>query len=182
VSREGGLNLVHGSSGGSLFQMRSWLATRACPGPREFRRSLYVRPSRPHYQPVTAELGGVDVLVVEDHVDTRELLRMWLEAAGANVREASGGEQALQQVRHSPPDVILCDLRLPGMDGCAFVKQMHGDLIRRIPVVALTADAAQEATVRTLEAGFNAHLVKPVAREVVVAQIARALGRKISGQ
>jgi CheY-like chemotaxis protein len=126
---------------------------------------------------VAADLKGIDVLVVEDDLDTRDLLRIWLEAAGARVREASGGEQALEQVRHWPPDVILCDLRLPGVDGCAFVEHMRSRLNLHIPVVALTADATHEATVRTLEAGFNAHLVKPVAREVVLAQVARALGR-----
>jgi CheY-like chemotaxis protein len=130
---------------------------------------------------VVAELSGVDVLVVEDDIDTRDLLRIWLEASGAEAREASGGEQALQQVRHWPPDVILCDLRLPGVDGCSFVEQVRKDLMLPIPVVALTADATHEATVRTLEAGFNAHLVKPVAREVVVAQVARALGREQRG-
>jgi CheY-like chemotaxis protein len=127
---------------------------------------------------VTQTLSGVDVLVVEDDDDTRDLLRIWLVAAGASVREANAGEQAIIQIRRQPPDVILCDLRLPGVDGCAFVQQVRDDLHLHIPVVALTGDATQQATLRTLEAGFNGHLVKPVARDVVVSQLARAVGRE----
>jgi CheY-like chemotaxis protein len=142
-----------------------------------FLGTLYVLPARRHYRAVVAELSGVDVLVVEDDMDTRDLLRIWLEASGADVRVASGGELALLQILDRQPDVILCDLRLPGVDGCAFVEQVRKDLMLRIPVVALTADATHEATIRTLEAGFSAHLVKPIAREVVVSHILRALGR-----
>jgi len=117
------------------------------------------------------------VLVVEDDDDTRELLRLWLEDAGTTVFQARDGREALRKITHVLPSVILCDLRMPGLDGCSFVKQMHSDLKLRVPVVALTAEADEGSVVRTLEAGFSGHMVKPVTRGAVLAQIARVLPR-----
>lgn len=123
------------------------------------------------------EMGAVSVLVVEDDDDTRELLRLWLEDAGTTVFQARDGREALRKITHVLPSVILCDLRMPGLDGCSFVKQMHSDLKLRVPVVALTAEADEGSVVRTLEAGFSGHMVKPVTRGAVLAQIARVLPR-----
>jgi CheY-like chemotaxis protein len=117
----------------------------------------------------------VAVMVVEDDEDTQELLRLWLEDAGATVFQARDGSEALRKIAHVLPSVILCDLRMPGMDGCSFVRHMHADLQLRVPVVALTAEADEGSVVRTLEAGFSGHMVKPVTRGAVLAQIARVL-------
>jgi CheY-like chemotaxis protein len=117
----------------------------------------------------------VSVLVVDDDEDTRELLRLWLEDAGTTVFQARDGMEALRKIAHVLPSVILCDLRMPGLDGCSFVRRMHADLRLKVPVVALTADADEASMVRTLEAGFSGHLVKPVTRGAVLAQIARVL-------
>ena len=121
------------------------------------------------------ELRDVSVLVVEDHDDTRELLRVWLEDAGATVFLAREGHEALRKMTHVLPSVILCDLRMPGLDGYMFVRRMHADASLRIPVLALTAEADEGAVMRTLEAGFSGHMVKPVTRGAVFAQIARVL-------
>ena len=121
------------------------------------------------------DLRTVSVLVVEDDDDTRELLRLWLEDAGTTVFQARDGREALRKISHVLPSVILCDLRMPGLDGCSFVKQMHADLKLRVPVVALTAEADEGSVVRTLEAGFSGHMVKPVTRGAVLAQIARVV-------
>jgi CheY-like chemotaxis protein len=117
----------------------------------------------------------VSVLVVDDDEDTRELLRLWLEDAGTTVFQARDGLEALRKMAHVLPSVILCDLRMPGLDGCSFVRRMHADLQLRVPVVALTAEADEGSVVRTLEAGFSGHMVKPVTRGAVLAQIARVL-------
>lgn len=120
-------------------------------------------------------LSDVSVLLVEDDDDTRELLRIWLEDAGTTVFQARDGGEALRKIAHVLPSVILCDLRMPVLDGCSFVRRMHDDLKLRIPVVALTGEADEGSVVRTMEAGFSGHLVKPVARKAILEQIVRVL-------
>jgi CheY-like chemotaxis protein len=124
---------------------------------------------------VKPPLQGVSVLLVEDNADLRELLCIWLEIVGARVRQASDGHEALRAVRLAVPDVIVCDLHMPGMDGCGFVEQMRQELKVEIPVIALTGSESERALIRTLEAGFKGHLLKPVTREALVSQIGRAL-------
>jgi CheY-like chemotaxis protein len=124
---------------------------------------------------VKPPLQGVSVLLVEDNADLRELLCIWLEIVGARVRQASDGHEALRAVRLAVPDVIVCDLHMPGMDGCGFVEQMRQELKVEIPVIALTGSESERALIRTWEAGFKGHLLKPVTREALVSQIGRAL-------
>jgi CheY-like chemotaxis protein len=121
-------------------------------------------------------LGGVSVLVVEDDADLRALLRVWLEAAGAVVRDAGDGIEALESVHRARPDLIICDLQMPGLDGCGFVEVIRQKLRLRIPAIALTGRAGTEAEIQTFESGFHHHLRKPVTREVIVAQAVRTLG------
>jgi CheY-like chemotaxis protein len=121
------------------------------------------------------DMADVSVLVVEDDDDTRELLRLWLEDAGTTVFQARDGGEALRKMAHVLPSVILCDLRMPVLDGCSFVRQMRSDLKLQVPVVALTGEADEGSLVRTLEAGFSGHMVKPVTRKAVLDQIARVL-------
>ena len=122
-------------------------------------------------------LEGVSVLLVEDNEDLRDLLGIWLESVGARVQQAANGIEALTSVRHSVPDVIICDLHMPGMDGCGFVEHMRRELKLDVPVIALTGSESERALFRTLDAGFRGHLLKPVTREALVAQIGRALVR-----
>ena len=122
-------------------------------------------------------LEGVSVLLVEDNEDLRDLLGIWLESVGARVQQAANGLEALTSVRQSVPDVIICDLHMPGMDGCGFVEHMRRELELDVPVIALTGSESERALFRTLDAGFRGHLLKPVTREALVAQIGRALAR-----
>jgi CheY-like chemotaxis protein len=122
------------------------------------------------------KLPGISVLVVEDHEDMRYLLQHWLTSAGAQVTVASNGEEALSLLRSTPPDVILCDLHMPRMDGCEFVRRMEEMVgANHAPVIAVTGSASERALFETLAAGFFGHLVKPVTSEAVTAQIRRAL-------
>ena len=120
-------------------------------------------------------LDGVSILLVEDNEDLRELLGIWLESVGARVQHAANGLEALTIVRHAVPQVIICDLHMPGMDGCGFVEHMRRELRLSVPVIALTGSESERALFRTLEAGFHGHLLKPVTREALVSQIGRAL-------
>jgi CheY-like chemotaxis protein len=109
-------------------------------------------------------LREVRVLVVEDHQDTQETLRAILEMEGANVLTANSAVEGLKLFLEAKPDVLVCDLGLPGVDGYTLLRQ-----IRSLPVllgghvgaVAVTAHAAELST-KVLHAGFQAHLPKPV--------------------
>lgn len=110
-------------------------------------------------------LESVRVLVVDDDEDSREMIRLTLEAQGARATCVAGAREALAEIRREPPNVVVSDLVMPGEDGHAFLKKVRA-LPRnrggRIPAVALTAVTTREARVASRQAGFHYHLDKPV--------------------
>jgi two-component system CheB/CheR fusion protein len=121
---------------------------------------------------------GVTVLVVEDHEDTRELFRRILESVGVRALVARHGHEALGLLGQRL-DLVLCDLRMPVMDGFAFLRAMRGDpSVSRVPVVAVTAHGADRDLDATWRAGFDGHLTKPIDYDSLVAVLERALGAR----
>lgn len=124
-----------------------------------------------------SDLAGVSILVVEDHDDFRDVLVDLLSLRGATVNAARGGVEALEILEMGlAPDVILCDLHMPGLDGCRFVarlREMAG--FGHIPVLMLTADNSDAARKRALEAGFVACLLKPFPPRQLQSEILRVL-------
>src|SRR5437762_2394637 len=109
------------------------------------------------------DLAGVSVLIVEDHADSRELLREIIASFGANVVVAEDGREALRTVGWVKPDLILCDLRMPGLDGFGFLDTLrHHPALSRTPVIAVTALGSDVDVRRTFDAGFNGHITKPI--------------------
>jgi two-component system cell cycle response regulator DivK len=103
------------------------------------------------------------VLLVEDNERNLKLARDVLEFSGFIVRVATSGEDAVSQAMTSPPDLILMDLQLPGIDGNEALARLRGDPgTSGIPVVALTAFAMREDRERALGAGFDGYLEKPI--------------------
>jgi two-component system cell cycle response regulator DivK len=103
------------------------------------------------------------VLLVEDNEKNLKLARDVLEFAGFIVQVATTGEEAVSQARTSPPDLILMDLQLPGIDGHEALSRLRGDPdTSQIPVVALTAFAMKADRERALSAGFDGYLEKPI--------------------
>ena len=103
------------------------------------------------------------ILVVEDNRLNMELVSDLLELAGHTVRQASNAEDAIRMARDNPPDLILLDIRLPGMDGHAAVRALKGDpRTKGIPTVALTAQAMKGDAEAAHEAGFDGYLTKPI--------------------
>jgi two-component system cell cycle response regulator DivK len=103
------------------------------------------------------------VLLVEDNEKNLKLAKDVLEFAGFIVHVATTGEDALTQARTSPPDLILMDLQLPGIDGHEALSQLRGDPgTSTIPVVALTAFAMRQDREKALSAGFDGYLEKPI--------------------
>jgi two-component system CheB/CheR fusion protein len=113
------------------------------------------------------------VLVVDDNVDSAESLMALLGIAGHQVRIAFDGREAVEIARTFAPDVVLLDIGLPGMDGCAVAGVLRADPIAsRSLLVALSGYGREEDRRRTREAGFDHHLVKPVRPEVLRALLA----------
>ena len=106
---------------------------------------------------------GRTVLVVEDNPVNRKLARNVLRADGHRVLEADTGEEGIEIARRERPDLILMDLQLPGMDGMEATRRLKADAATRaIPVVALSAHAAEVDEARALEAGCIGYIAKPI--------------------
>ncbi len=116
------------------------------------------------------------VLVVDDEETNRELLRDLLEAQGHQVTEAENGEQALQEVKESPPDVILLDVMMPGLDGFEVCRRLKADLeTAPIPVLLVTALKERSDRLTGIEAGANDFISKPVDTQDVIFRVRNAV-------
>lgn len=111
-----------------------------------------------------APIAKRSILLVEDNDDAREALRHLLELDGHRVEAAGDGDSALASLRAAPAEVALVDLGLPGMDGYELARRIRAELGGTILLVALTGYGLPADRVRSQEAGFDAHLVKPVDR------------------
>jgi signal transduction histidine kinase len=106
---------------------------------------------------------GLDIAVIEDNDDAADTLTLWLEEMGHRVRLARNGPDGLAMVSEGKPDIVLCDVGLPGMDGVEVCRRIRALAREPAPVmVALTGWGMEEDRRRTREAGFEHHLVKPV--------------------
>ena len=120
-------------------------------------------------------IAGVRVLLVEDDDDTREAYATMLAELGTQVRAEPSAARALRALGEFHPDVILSDIAMPGEDGYCFIKKVRGlaaDRGGRTPAAALTALASDEDRRRALDAGFHAHVAKPVGAAQLVSVVA----------
>lgn len=108
---------------------------------------------------------GPRILVVEDHAALRTQIVAVLAGAGWRVEEASDGRLALQMALQEPPDVLLLDLGLPGLDGLAVCAQLRAQADRHVPVLMLTARDTLADKGRGFAAGADDYLLKPFASE-----------------
>jgi signal transduction histidine kinase/CheY-like chemotaxis protein len=126
-------------------------------------------------EPEPPTLEAVRILVVDDEPDARELFGQILEAAGAKVRTAGSAEEALKILASEGADVLVSDIEMPKVDGYELLRLVMADSrVQRdgLIAVALTAYARAADRRRALEAGFRAHLAKPVDPAVLVSTIA----------
>ena len=125
---------------------------------------------------VGRSLVGLKVLVVDDEPDTLEMFRDALEASGAEVRAAPEAREALSVAERWPPDLIVTDLGLPGMDGYELLAAIRKTLPAAIcPAIAVSAYARLDDRSRALAAGFQAHVAKPIEPPALVSIIVSAL-------
>ncbi|WP_375502398.1 ATP-binding protein [uncultured Nostoc sp.] len=115
------------------------------------------------------------ILLVDDNTDMRNYLRRILSEY-YNVDVAIEGETALADAYNDPPDLILSDVMMPGMDGIELLRQLRADLrTREIPILLLSARAGEESAVEGLESGADDYLVKPFSRRELLARVAANL-------
>jgi CheY-like chemotaxis protein len=128
-------------------------------------------------QITSSRLEGVDVLVVDDEKDSLELLRQLLENAGAVVRTASNGPDALREIDRQTPHLLVADLGLPEMDGYELLRQVRGrprEYGDRLAAVAVTTYARLDDRNRALAAGFHEHVPKPIDPNAFLAAVSAA--------
>lgn len=106
------------------------------------------------------------ILVIEDNDDSRQLMAYLLEHAGHSLDLAGGGESGLAQAVADPPDLVLLDLHMPGMDGFQVIEALKREPeMNGVPVVAVTAVAMVGDREAVLGAGFDGYIPKPIAPE-----------------
>jgi two-component system CheB/CheR fusion protein len=119
-------------------------------------------------EPVAVRRASQRVLVVEDNVDGADILSALLRINGHDVRVCYSGSQALGEARAFKPDVVLCDIGLPQMDGYEVARALRNDpALNRVRLIALTGYAAREDHKKVIAAGFDEHLVKPADTEAL---------------
>ena len=125
-----------------------------------------------------AQLANLHVLVVDDDVDARDVLRLGFEHAGARVTLAASAPEALAALATTRVDALVSDIAMPGMDGYDLIRAVRAEVRgRAIPAVALTAYARVEDRQRALAAGFQLHVAKPIDPAAVVHAVALVAGR-----
>jgi PAS domain S-box-containing protein len=120
------------------------------------------------------DLSGIQVLVVDDEIDSRDFIAFLLEQSGAQVTAVSSANEALDALTQSKFDVLLSDIGMPDVNGYMLIEQVRTKLLppnRKIPAIALTAYAGEINRRQALDAGFQIHISKPLDPEVLVQTI-----------
>ena len=129
-------------------------------------------------QPVAGGAGATSltVLVVDDDADSRDIAVRFLEASGARVVTARGADEGLQVLQAERPDVLIADIGMPGVDGYALIRAVRAlppDQGAGTPAAAVTALARDDDRQRAFDAGYEAHLPKPITRDALIATVSR---------
>jgi CheY-like chemotaxis protein/nitrogen-specific signal transduction histidine kinase len=125
-------------------------------------------------------LAGLQVLLVDDEPDARELFVIMLGRYGAEVKAVASAEDALEYLQNASPDVLIADIGMQGVDGYGLIRMVRALSKEKgggIPALALTAYARPEDRRRALNAGYHAHLAKPVDKAELAEAVASLAGR-----
>src|SRR5580698_8979187 len=118
----------------------------------------------------------IKILFAEDNPVNRELLRELLEMREYTVFEACNGQEALDMIDETQPDILLLDLGMPVLDGIATVKQIRENpRLQHLPVLAVTAYAMRGDRERILSSGFDGYLSKPISPTTLFGELDRLL-------
>jgi two-component system phosphate regulon response regulator PhoB len=123
------------------------------------------------------------IVVIEDEEDIRELIRYNLDKEGFRVLAANSGEEGLELVMNSMPDLIVLDLMLPGIDGLQVCRQLKAEpKTKNIPIMMVTARGEEPDVVSGLELGAEDYVSKPFSPKVLVARVKTVLRRSQAGE
>ena len=169
-----------GEGKGATFSVMLPLVTTASRRKQEFASAEALLEEPLMY---SRDLAGLKLLLVDDEPDTCEMLSFLLEGCGAEVRTANSATDALEQLKTWSPNVLICDIGMPAIDGYELIRRIRSDETLRnahIPAVALTALARIEDRVKALSAGYQMHVAKPIEPVELVSMIASVatLGNK----
>lgn len=115
---------------------------------------------------------GARVLVIEDNAANLELMTYLLTAFGHTVLVARDGKEGVASAAHDTPDIILCDLALPEMDGYEVARSVRNERrLRSVPIIAVTASAMAGDRERVIQAGFDGYMMKPITPETFVQDV-----------
>ncbi len=135
----------------------------------------------PKPAPGTGVFAGVHVLVAEDAATNRDIIRLLLEPTGARLTFAENGRKAVDAVKSASYDVILMDIQMPEMDGCAAANAIRGiPGAAQVPIIALTAHAIKGSHQQIHDAGMKFLLTKPFGKEELYAVMAEALNTTVA--
>ena len=132
-----------------------------------------------------SRLAGIHVLLVEDDLDTLDLLSAALKQQRATVTAVSTAAEALASIRILTPDIVVSDIAMPGEDGYHLmekIRAMGSDDDRHIPVVAITAYAKEEDRQKALSSGFQSYLAKPIELSELVSAVADGVRKNVMQQ
>ncbi len=120
-------------------------------------------------------MKNASVLVVDDEEDIRGLIKILLERSGLEVAEAANGREALRQLHAVRPDVVVLDVTMPDLDGWETLERIRD--VSDVPVLMLTARAAELDKVRGLKGGADDYVTKPFGRQELLARVEALLRR-----
>jgi two-component system cell cycle response regulator len=122
------------------------------------------------------------ILVIEDNRDSLELMQYLLSAFGHEPLAADNGEAGIETARRAHPDLVLCDIHLPGADGYEVVRELRRDTaLDCVPIIAVTALAMLGDREKGLAAGFDGYISKPIDPERFVAEVDRFIKAELRG-
>ena len=123
--------------------------------------------------------GNATILYIEDNTDNRMLVKRILEAEGYVIWEAANASEAVDVIAGRTPDLILMDINMPGVDGFTLTSRLKAQpALRHTPIIALTANVMKGDRERSLQAGCDGYIQKPIDVDILPRQIARVLALK----
>lgn len=143
---------------------------------RDISETLLVEPVLKPKGEIKPILQNVRVLVVDDAADNRTLLSRFLASAGADVQTATNGQEGIDKAMSDEFAVVLMDIQMPNVDGYEATLHLRSNGYKR-PIIALTAHALKEEREKSLKAGCDDHLTKPIDKTTLISQVAKHAGR-----
>jgi two-component system OmpR family response regulator len=119
---------------------------------------------------------AIEVLLIDDDVDLSMMLRTLLRGQDIQIRSVSSGEEGVRSVQDNPPDVVILDLLMPGMDGWQVCENIRS--FSDVPILILSALGAPGSVARALDAGADDYLIKPVHASLLATRLRTLVRRR----